>query len=508
MKKAALLFLASGLLLLNINPILAQLTGSSLPLSSAKILLNPGSATITTPPMIAAGQYNNGINIYPLLANSRDGGANWAYRVHSTVPVLPFGFDNGHFTATSCSGLRCVAVGLYDFSGSYFGYPLFAYSSDGGLLWNYADNNAALLPIDFINAQFTSLSCSGLHCVAAGSYANGTYSSPFLAHSADGGVTWAYPISSVPIVPNFPFGFNGEFSSLSCSGLICVAGGFYNHLPFLGHSHDGGATWAFLSGLQIANLPTDLVLGAFNAVSCSGLICVAAGNYDIADQNNNGNIGYPLLARSIDGGATWSYVINRAVPFLSFDFNQGKFLGASCSGLICVVGGFFNDFNADSHPLLALSQNGGTTWAYTIDTDIATLPSDFINGQFASVSCSGLNCVAAGNYQNSSNTFPLLANSSNGGTTWVYAIDRTTPVLADDFNNGQFISASCSGLYCICAGSYDNGAALYPLLAHSSNGGVTWAYAIESTTPLQPSDFMSGGFTSADVSLGLLFGSF
>ena len=127
-----------------------------------------------------------------------------------------------------------------------------------------------------------------------------------------------------------------------------------------------------------------------------------------------------------------------------------------------------------------------------------------MNATFRSASCSGQNCVAAGRYNNGTYYYPLLANSMNGGRSWTYSLDANAPDLPAGTVHAQFASASCSGQNCVAAGYYNNGTHNYPLLANSTNGGISWIYSIDASTPTLPTGASQAQFGSASVSTSSL----
>ncbi|CAM3060981.1 BNR/Asp-box repeat containing protein [Legionella steigerwaltii] len=453
-------------------------------------------------PELAGGQYSDGSTFYPLLADSQNGGTTWIYPIEKSKP-LPSGFtDLGTFNSVSCSGLNCVAGGQYNATPS-FQYPLLANSQNGGATWTYAIDQSKTLPPGYNNnGDFETVSCSGLNCIAGGRYFDGSIFYPLLANSQNGGLSWTYAIDKSSSLPS-GFADSGNFSSLSCSGLNCVAGGQYSdasipfiQYPLLANSQNGGATWTYVID-KSKTLPAGFTnFGNFSGVSCSGLNCVAGGFY--ADNFTQ----YPILANSQNGGVTWTFVIDKSKALPSGYANSGIFYSTSCSGLNCVAAGQYSD-GSTSYPLLANSQNGGAAWTYAIDKS-KTLPSGFATfGVFYSVSCSGLHCVAGGQYSDGSIFYPLLAYSQNGGATWTYVIDKSKTLPSGFATFGIFSSASCSGLNCIAGGTYSNGSTQYPLLAISQDGGVTWIYSIDKSKTL-PFDFNNGGFINSVVVSSLL----
>ncbi|MCW8408822.1 glycoside hydrolase [Legionella sp. PATHC035] len=369
-------------------------------------------------------------------------------------------------------------------------YPLLANSQNDGSTWTYVIEKSKSLPAGFTNlGAFFTTSCSGLNCVAGGNYVDGSIFYPLLAYSQNGGATWTYTIEKGK---NLPAGFanGGLFFNVNCSGLNCVAGGQYSDgsivYPLLASSLDGGTTWTYVID-KSKNLPSGFSnLSNLGTVSCSGLNCVTGGFY-----TDSLNTQYPILAHSQNGGTSWTYVIDKSKSLPLGYAGSGVFSGVSCSGLHCVAGGQYAD-SSIRYPLLAYSQNGGATWTYAIDQS-KTLPSGFANlGTFYSVGCSGLNCVAGGQYSDGLTQYPLLAYSQNGGATWTYTIEKGKNLPAGFANGGLFFNVNCSGLNCVAGGQYSDGSIVYPLLASSLDGGTTWTYTIEKAKNL-PSGFTDKG---------------
>lgn len=296
---------------------------------------------------------------------------------------------------------------------------------------------------------------------------------PLLAMSTNGGLNWTYTIdSSSPTTQPANYDNYGLFNTTSCSSNNCIAAGQYNDgtttYPLLATSTQDNASWIYT--IDSTTLPSNYdSLGIFNASSCSDSTCIAAGKYVI---NISGTNQYPLLANSSDGGLSWVYAIDSSSGTLPQDYSSGgEFNGASCSGNNCIAAGQYSNINSQ-YPLLAASSDGGTTWVDKIDSNSST---NFINGAFTSASCNGENCIAAGGYNFAS--LPLLAASSNGGASWTYQIDATSPTLPSGFTNGNFSGASCSDQHCIAGGFYNNNSETYPLLAARQNNG-SWSYTM------------------------------
>jgi len=425
---------------------------------------------------VAAGDE---ITFYPLLAYSGDGGSTWTYP-SSIINLLPADFSatsytfaaptpavyavNG-FNSVSCNGNICVAGGSYKRNVSPPDIKaLLAQSTDGGASWTYPDISVGASLI--YQAVFWGVSCSGSTCVAVGQDYDNTSYVPFLAQSTNGGA-WTYPQSAVINNPNH--GMTGSaslstFYSVNCSGSNCVAVGEYynatllNFAPLLAQSADAGQTWTYPPS----------IINNFTAIF-------------------------------------------GAYPIQSADASESRFTSASCNSNVCIAAGWGED---NVFPLLAQSTNG-TDWTYTISPPLntANLPSDIQNysGFFNSVSCGESICVAVGQYENDLSTpfvsnAPLLGQSFDNGVTWQYPTNITT--LPSTGTNGVFNSVSCSGVTCVAAGEYNDTASgqNYPLLAQTTDNGTTWTYpATVIGISVLPPGFVSGYFYGSSVSsAGLL----
>jgi hypothetical protein len=179
-------------------------------------------------------------------------------------------------------------------------------------------------------------------------------------------------------------------------------------------------------------------------------------------------------------------------------------------------------------PLLAISRDAGAYWDYPdfIYTKLkALVDPTFYSGSFNSASCSGEGkeafCVAAGSYcrdKGCSFANPLIATSINGGKSWLFpasVYSNLTTKIDPDFKYGFFRSVSCSGdlpdTFCVAAGQYSDGVVERPLLAVSSDRGLTWRYPtsifMDLTTQISP-NFALGLFNGSGTTGGTLIKQF
>lgn len=416
--------------------------------------------------------------------------------------------------ATPQSTSLLVAAGNYN--NVTASYPILSRSTNGGTTWNFViDSTKPTLPLNYLNdASFNAVSCATNLCAAAGTYNNVATYLPLIASSSDKGLHWSY---ATPVLPP-DFSSQGYLYGTSCSDQICVAVGQYHNgatvMPLLLQSTDNGLSWQYKTPV----LPADFVgSSAFRSTSCTNQYCVSAGSYF------NGTANYPLLNTSNDGGLTWALKIDSTSPASQpTGISDGSFASVSCNGALCIAAGVYT--NGGSYPLAAFSNDSGQTWSFPVDSNNPAVPLGFTTGLFVAASCSGQTCIAAGQYSTGT-VNPLLVATSDGGLTWNYSIDKNTPSLPADYNNSAYFKgANCSGQNCVAAGRYSTLTTYYPIVAASQDGGVSWAYTIDSSNPVLPADFSSaadfetascagqyctavGGYTNTGLSFNLLAAS-
>lgn len=477
--------------------------------TSASVPLNVSVVSIT--PFIAVGGYDNSTRSNSLIATSIDNGTQWSYTLSGvTGPSLPvalanrgpaYNFDGGPapLWAVDCVQNNCSAVGGYGIQP----YPLIASSTDSGQTWNYTmtAHSAAQQPAGFISGNFLGVSCSGVFCVAAGTYSDSSKQYPAIVFRTNVIANWTY--ASLPTPSNFSI--STGYSNVKCTATTCVAVGTYttNGLttyPLISTGQAPGATWANTVDGNSSGLPTDFYnQGVLNAVDVSGSNFIAVGAYD-----DFSFITYPLVGLSTNNGSIWSFPIDSSTLVADYSGN-GVFYSVSCSGKVCIAAGRYRNNQNSTYPLIMTSSDQGQNWTYTMNSSTPQLPADFLStdgfGQVSTSACSGTICVVGGEYQNESGVFPLLANSTDGGKTWTYRITSAYPTMINDtMTEGYFKAVQCKGTTCFAAGGYSNGTKNYPLLAVSRDGGNTWSYSINSIYPALPSDYQDNGmFTSFGV---------
>lgn len=222
---------------------------------------------------------------------------------------------------------------------------------------------------------------------------------------------------------------------------------------------------------------------------------IGAGLYE--DQNRDT---FPLLAVTNDTGQEWSYpssIFQDLTTSIDPTFSGAIFSGASCTGSlsnnICIASGHWckGNFCGLAQPLIAVGKLNGTEWSYpkSVFENLQTrVDADLQWADLKEGSCFGSGehavCVVPGFYQTSTQTFPLLALTSNGGDDWNYPktiYQNLTTTIDPNFISGQLFTASCTkntcGSVCISAGAFCTlEGCNFPLVALSRDKGQTWTF--------------------------------
>lgn len=491
--------------------------------------LELSSAPLFTSVAIATGTYTDGTTFRPLLALSHNTGTDWFYP--SSIPEVIFtpgnitypGSTYGDLQGGSCYDNICIAAGTYD-SGNpaTANMPLLALSQNYGASWQYP---ASIPSVTFTpdnishpfnnNGQIYSTSCYGSTCIAVGYYYENTpsigiYQRPLLAVSRDKGTTWSYPssINEMNFIPGNPHPFNDSaaFLGASCYGNTCIAVGQYYEAggvgrPMIAVSQDAGLNWAYPASITNPTFSPDNAThpfknGQLSGASCYATTCIATGSY--VDTHNNP---YPLVALSQDSGATWSFPsqVNTSAPLSS------GFEGANCYENTCVASGLI--FVAGFSPLIAVSQDAGSTWTYppSISTPVLTSHPYSGFGVLHKSSCFSNTCIAGGHYTDNMGVVrPLIALSQDRGLTWSYPDSITNVTFTPDnltstfSGNGDFNAVSCNQNICLAFGAYYDGTYTRPMIAQSTDAGTTWTFpssinAVQFTNETTIHPFVDGG---------------
>lgn len=248
-----------------------------------------------------------------------------------------------------------------------------------------------------------------------------------------------------------------------------------NVLPLLAVKNTAQDTWFYPQSVS-SQLPANYSAKAyFTNSSCNNSLCVAVGaNFDYKQ-----NLWTPLLAQSQDQGKTWSYVTN-----IQTDSQMNKELDeVSCNNEICVATGVIYNDETGPFPTLLVSDHG--QW-YTP----ALESSDINNKKLSHIACQDTYCVAVGYGTDQQDTqgFPIVATSHDKEKKqWVFS----QPLKTDSYNT-YAQSLSCNDKLCMIAGATGDGRSGEPILATSTDHGITWVYSDDININL-PADFAYNG---------------
>ena len=162
--------------------------------------------------------------------------------------------------------------------------------------------------------------------------------------------------------------------------------------------------------------------------------------------------------------ATFASGVQNTAPNDSFN-------AVSCSGTTCVAAGQFKDAAGNNEAMTETSSNGGATWSNAQPATFATgvqntAPNDF----FSAVSCSGTTCVAAGGFYHGAGNEAMTATSSDGGATWSNAQPATfASGVQNTAPNDSFYAVSCSGTTCVAAGQFKDAAGNYEAMTEMTS---------------------------------------
>ena len=286
---------------------------------------------------------------------SEDAGRSWSAR----------SYPDGHYLyGIACvSSTRCIAVG------------------DAGTILISGNGNQTWTPVSSGTTEpLSSVSCpGGERCYAVGD--GGT-----VLATDNSGMSWEDMTSDSSVID----GACGTPTTIQCvdvtiDGVACATPTQCASVTSDSERDlytQNGSNW---SAAKVQSAPL-LALFPMNAITCSGTICVAAGNHG-------------LLARSTDRGATWSSVYP-AVTTQNLD-------GIECPRTSrCLAVG--------SDGTILTSMNGGATWTHDSSPTGETL---------LGMTCvTPEDCLAVGSGQ-------TVISTVDGGTDWVVRAGNAVPKI-------------------------------------------------------------------------------
>ena len=391
-----------------------------------------GISCISSVECVAVGSYNNGTAGQTLVEAWN--GSTWT--VASSPNTSPN--QGNDLRGISCtSATNCVAVGSY-YNGTAQQTLVEAWN---GSTWsieaspNTSPNQDNLL---------AAVSCvSSTHCVAVGSYYNGTTDQTLIA-------TWNGSNWSIASSPNAASPNGNDLYGVSCtSSTACVAVGFYHGTTdqALVETWDG-SKWTIAS-TPILSPAGDNYL---NDVSCSSTTaCVAVGHHF------NGTNDQTLV--EIWNGTNWA---QSASPSSS-PTEDNYLYGLACtSSTDCVAVG---DYSNGSNLRTLVETWNGSTWSIVSSPN--TSPTQ--DSSLADVSCaSTTDCLSVGSFSLGIPTQSLVETWN--GSAWSIA---PSPNVSIPTHNALYGISCTSATFCMAAGSYLNGSSKQTLV--EAWNGSTWS---------------------------------
>jgi hypothetical protein len=407
---------------------------------------------------VAVGYFLNSSSVWMPFAEKWNG-TTWSVQ---ELP-LPTGGKHGLLASVSCaSTTACVAVsGFENSSGKNMTYA----EKWNGTAWSAQELPT---PTETKASGMWGVSCaSSTECIGVGEFENSSGKAP-LAEKWNG-TTWS---DQEPPVPTG--GKSSLLGGVSCvSSTACVAVGSFDNSSGKGAALAetwNGTAWSMQ---ELASPKGLMVSTKLWTVSCtSSTECIAVGRFE-----NTVGTSMPLAEKW--SGTSWS---DEELPSPA-GTKGAKILGASCmSSTSCMVVGQFENSSGKALPL-AETWNG-TSWSVQEPPIPAGAKASTLN----KVSCtSSTECIAAGEFENSSGVDAVLAEKWNG-TSW----SVQEPPIPAGAKASTLGSLSCaSSTLCIAAGYSTNSSGLWMLLIEKWNG-TTWAIQ---ETPL-PTGGKSGDLVS------------
>ncbi len=375
--------------------------------------------------------------------------------------------------------------------------------------------SAASVGTATISATFLGLTGSTVltvnyFAIVSGNYTTtGGVSYPILVQSSDGGVSWAYTVSSATtsVLPATSSAFT--VNSASCANSLCLSVGNYNNGTTTSvygfETLNTGTSYQVALSASTGTLPVDYTGGTLNGVSCSGTNCTAAGSY-----TGTGAAQFPLVMQTSNSGESFAAAVDSITPALPTDYSSaGSFSNSYCSSTICLASGNYTSTAPNQYAWLAQDVLTAGTWTYAVTSTLSTgLPDYSSTSNFNATACDATNCVAAGNYMTNAGSLaqaPLVAQATGTGTGWAVVVDSAN--YPSDFTappgNFNLTGASCATAACIAVGSYTGnpaGDAQTSPIIYQAAGGGAWNIAVSDVAgPTLPSN-VSSSLTSASCS--------
>ena len=354
----------------------------------------------------------------PLVGSASADGLAWSTASELTLSGAASNPNADLYSVACPSQGDCVAAGLYEpSSGGYF--PTIASETNG--TWGQAGGIS--LPSNTLtvaseqNANLIGVACTSVgNCVAVGSYYDTTFARDAMVVTESGG-TWG---SAVEVTPPTVASSNefAELTGVTCTSAgDCVAVGRYTdasgRYQAMAATESDG-TWGTATEITPPTGAPSNASPIVDSVSCTSAgNCVGVGNYT--------DSGTQLMTATESDG-TWGTATEIAQPSdANTSESIAQFSDVSCTspGNCVASGDYFNSSGLDA--ALEATESDGT-WA---QASVIEPPTNFVGGllQLVSLSCASAgNCVAVGSYYDTSDESEAMTATESDGT-WGQAVE-------------------------------------------------------------------------------------
>lgn len=337
---------------------------------------------------LAVWRRSNGVNFIVQSSRSTDAGSTW------TSPAdLSFTGQDASAPQVAMDGSTAVAA----WTRSNGANPVVqtARSGDGGLTWSAP----ITLSTAGQSASFPQLAMSGTDVVVTWYRSNGSNFIVQVAHSGDGGSTWATP-TDLSVA-----GQSAVYPEVAMSGSTAIVTWYRwdgtNQIVQAARSSDAGATWSASTSLS-----------APGGDAFYPSVALAGSTAMVTWRRFNGANTIVQVRRSGDGGSTWDAAADLSAVGLSAASPR-----VSMSGAVAVVSWRRLD-GANFIAQAARSRDAGLTWSSPVSLSASgrdvTAPRVF---------ASGSTVLITWYRSNGTNQIVQVTRSADGGASWDAPID-------------------------------------------------------------------------------------
>jgi len=291
---------------------------------------------------------------------------------------------------------------------------------------------------------YTQATCSGNNCISLGYHQKDRDRSPFMLTTQDGGINWKQ-IKYINGIHTKVSYLQGMFEHAVCYNNRCFLSGFIKDVAGNDQSYsyiiseDGGSTWS------IPNTQNDM--HSYSALPRLDLYCIQNQCVSRVEERTN----YNNVLVSQDGGNSWKLVkIN--LP----GSKQTGIMDLKASNHQFVAIGYYKNKNDEFHPLIMVSQDGGSTWQVKLD-DIKI--DNHRISSLEKLTCYKNVCFAASDYGKQL----VLLLSQDEGNSW--QLLSTLDKIPDQALSMTLKKSICTDKSCSVIGRFHLSRGTSPLLA-------------------------------------------